>query len=59
VRPLDLEHLDYYRMVRCVMALVEGAEGQEVWTRPAVVSCLAEWIQEGAGIRVAVPGRAS
>jgi aminoglycoside phosphotransferase (APT) family kinase protein len=59
VRPLDLEHLDYYRMVRCVMALVEGAEGQEVWTRPAVVLRLTEWIQEGAGIRVAVPGRAS
>lgn len=57
VRPLDLKHLDYYRMVRCVMALVEGAEGQEVWARPAPVARLTEWLQEGTGISVDVPVR--
>jgi hypothetical protein len=56
VRPLDGEHLDYYRTLRCVMALVEGAEGQEVWARPATVARLTEWIQQTAGIRVMPPG---
>lgn len=45
IRPLDRERLDYYRTLRCVMALVEGAEGQEVWAKPHTVARLTEWIE--------------
>ena len=55
VRSLDAEHLDYYRTLRCAMALVEGAEGQEVWARPGAVARLTEWIKQSTGISVSVP----
>lgn len=50
VRPLQREQLDYYRIVRCVMALVEGAEGQDVWAKPNTVVRLTEWIERYTGI---------
>jgi aminoglycoside phosphotransferase (APT) family kinase protein len=54
-RPLDSEYLDYYRTLRCVAALVEGAEGQEVWTSPPLLNGLIKHVREIAGVRVAVP----
>jgi aminoglycoside phosphotransferase (APT) family kinase protein len=33
-RSLDMTHMDYYRMLRCFIAFVDGAEGQELWTMP-------------------------
>ena len=56
VRPLCTEHLSYYQTLRCVMALLEGAEGQDVWARPNTVARLAEWIRQGTGVQVGVPG---
>jgi aminoglycoside phosphotransferase (APT) family kinase protein len=48
--PLQGERLDYYRIVRCVMALVEGAEGQDVWAKPNTVARLSKWIERDTGI---------
>jgi aminoglycoside phosphotransferase (APT) family kinase protein len=52
-RPLDLEHLDYYRARRSVYALLEGAGGQQVWQRPAIVQDLVEHTHRITGIRIA------
>lgn len=54
-RPLDLRHLDYYRVRRCIYALLEGAEGQQVWQHPGIVQDLIEYTREITGIRVAPP----
>jgi aminoglycoside phosphotransferase (APT) family kinase protein len=54
-RPLDDTNLDYYRVRRCVMALVQGVEGQKVWQHPLIVSDLLAYILDVTGIQVAMP----
>jgi hypothetical protein len=54
-RFLDDTNLDYYRARRCVLALVEGFEGQQVWRRPLIVGDLLAYIQHVTGIQIAVP----
>jgi len=54
-RPLDGASLDYYRVRRCVRALVEGAEGQEIWQHPLIVRDLLACIQQVAGVQLTVP----
>lgn len=51
-RALDLEHLDYYRVRRCVIALLDGASGQPVWQHPGIVQDLLAYIHEVTGIRI-------
>jgi aminoglycoside phosphotransferase (APT) family kinase protein len=51
-RPLESTHLDYFRARRCVQALVEGAEGQEVWQHPSIVRDLLACIHEVTGMRI-------
>ena len=48
-------HLDYYQVRRCVQALIEGAEGQEVWQDPNIVADLQAVIKHYAGLDVALP----
>jgi hypothetical protein len=54
-RSLDVTYLDYYRMLRCVMAFVHGAEGQEAWTSPSALKSLTGHVHDIAKIRVALP----
>jgi aminoglycoside phosphotransferase (APT) family kinase protein len=54
-RFLDVTHLDYYRMFRCVAAFVQGAEGQDVWRAPPVLKSLMDHVHEIANIRVTLP----
>ena len=55
-RPLDSTNLDYYRVRRCVLALVQGFyEGQEVWQHSLVLNDVVGYIQEITGIQIAVP----
>jgi aminoglycoside phosphotransferase (APT) family kinase protein len=56
-RPLDLECLDYYQARRCVIALLEGVRGHQVWQLPPVVEDLVEGVHSTTGIRVAPPGQ--
>jgi len=51
-RPLDLAHLAYYRVRRCIAALLEGAEGQTVWRHPMIVRDLVEYTREVTGIAI-------
>jgi aminoglycoside phosphotransferase (APT) family kinase protein len=56
-RPLDLTYLDYYRARRCIIALMEGARGHQVWQMPAVVEDLVEQVHNATGIRMTPPGQ--
>jgi aminoglycoside phosphotransferase (APT) family kinase protein len=52
--PIDYSKMDYYVVFRLVRALVEGKEGQEVWTRPAIVNNIIKEIKEMTGILVEI-----
>jgi len=54
-RPLDGTNLDYYRVRRCVMSLVQGAEGQKVWQHPLIVRDLLAYICQVTGIQISMP----
>jgi aminoglycoside phosphotransferase (APT) family kinase protein len=54
-RPLDSTNLNYYRVRRCVKALVQGVEGQKVWQHPLIVRDLLATIHEFTGVQIAVP----
>jgi aminoglycoside phosphotransferase (APT) family kinase protein len=54
-RPLDGTNLDYYRVRRCTLALLEGFNGQQVWQHPGIVSDLLSYILDITGIRISVP----
>jgi aminoglycoside phosphotransferase (APT) family kinase protein len=51
-RPLDLRYLDYYQARRCIIALMEGASGHQVWQMPTVVEDLVELVHNATGILV-------
>jgi aminoglycoside phosphotransferase (APT) family kinase protein len=49
---LDRSHLNYYRVMRCVNALIEGSEGQTVWLDPPIVRDLLDYIRSATGIQI-------
>ena len=56
-RSLDVANLDYYRVRRCVMALIEGVERQKVWQHPGIVADLLAYVKQVTGISVTMPSR--
>jgi aminoglycoside phosphotransferase (APT) family kinase protein len=54
-RPLDETNLDYYRVRRCVMALIQGVEGQKIWQHPLIVRDLLTYILDMTGIQITMP----
>lgn len=56
-RPLDTSNLPYYRVRRCVMALIEGVEGQKVWQHRGIVTDLIAYVRKVSGITVMIPNR--
>lgn len=54
-RLLDSTHLDYYRVMRSVRALIQGFEGQKVWQHPLLVKDLIEYIHKITEIRITIP----
>jgi aminoglycoside phosphotransferase (APT) family kinase protein len=54
-RSLDDTNLGYYRVRRCVMSLVQGAEGQRVWQHPLIVRDLLATVRDITGIRITMP----
>jgi aminoglycoside phosphotransferase (APT) family kinase protein len=52
VRCFDLEYLDYYLVLRCVIALVNGAKGQEVWRDHAISKSLTRMVFDVTKIRI-------
>jgi aminoglycoside phosphotransferase (APT) family kinase protein len=55
-RPPDMTNLDYYRMLRCIIAFVDGAEGQEIWTTPSILTNLIGHVHDITKINVVLPG---
>ena len=55
-RTLELSNLDYYVVRRCLLALLQGVEGQVVWQNPLVVRDVLAQIREKAGLRISPPG---
>ena len=55
-RELDQTSLEFYRVRRCLLALIEGFEGQKVWQNPLIVRDLVDYIQKITGIQVNLPG---
>jgi aminoglycoside phosphotransferase (APT) family kinase protein len=53
-RPLDVSNLDYYRMLRCVPAVIEGATGQGAWSIEPILQDLILTIRNISGIQVVV-----
>jgi len=53
---LDKSNLDYYRVRRCVNALIQGSEGQVVWQHPLIVKDLLDYIHSVTGIEIPLPG---
>jgi aminoglycoside phosphotransferase (APT) family kinase protein len=54
-RSLDDANLDYYKVRRCVLALVQGVEGQKVWQHPGIVRDLLATIHDVTGLQVSMP----
>ena len=54
---LDKTNLDYYVVRRCLLALLQGVEGQVVWQHPLVVRDVMQLIYEKAGMRVDLPSK--
>ena len=58
-KALDRTNLDYYRVRRCLQALIEGYEGQKVWQHPMIIRDLMDFIQKVTGVQVAPPAPAN
>jgi aminoglycoside phosphotransferase (APT) family kinase protein len=54
-KPLDDTHLDYYRVRRCIYALIQGHEGQKAWQHPSIVEDLTDYIRVNTGIEMVLP----
>jgi len=54
IHTIDYAKMDYYVVFRLVRALLEGKEGQEVWTRPYIVKNIVKEIKEMTGILVQI-----
>lgn len=50
--PLDPGRLDYYRIRRCLIGLMDGADGQAAWRHPAIARELAADVRRVTGIAV-------
>ena len=51
-RPVDGTHIPYYRVRRCVQAIVEGLYGHEIWKHPQVEQQLCEYVAQVSGITI-------
>ncbi len=54
-KSLDGTHLDYYRVQRCVNALLEGVQGQSVWQHPLIIKDLLEFIYSVTELNIDLP----
>ncbi|MBI9045500.1 MAG: hypothetical protein JEZ06_13500 [Anaerolineaceae bacterium] len=55
IKELDQTNLDYYRVRRCLLALLEGVDGHKVWQHPLIVQDLIEYIQKITGLQIELP----
>ena len=53
--PVDPIVLDYYRIRRCLMALLAGASGRVMWRHPAIARDVIADLRELTGVALAAP----
>ena len=51
-RPFDPGRLDYYRIRRCLIGLMDGADGQAAWRRPSIARELVADVLRVTGLAV-------
>jgi aminoglycoside phosphotransferase (APT) family kinase protein len=56
-KDLDHTNLPYYRVRRCLMALIQGVEGQKVWQHPMIVADMVDYINRITGTRIKAPSQ--
>jgi aminoglycoside phosphotransferase (APT) family kinase protein len=54
-KELDPTNLDFYRVRRCLLALIQGFDGQQVWQHPPIVRDLLTYIHNVTGIQFTLP----
>jgi aminoglycoside phosphotransferase (APT) family kinase protein len=52
---LDQTNLSYYQARRCVLALIQGVDGQKVWQHPLIVRDMITYVHEVTGIQITMP----
>ena len=55
LNPISIENIPHYRVLRCVLALRQGAIGQDIWRQPHAVKGTTEYIHEITGIQITPP----
>jgi aminoglycoside phosphotransferase (APT) family kinase protein len=55
VNPFPKTHMDYYRVRRCVNALLEGVQGQSVWKFPPIRKDLIDYITTITDVKIQDP----
>lgn len=53
--PLDHTNLETYKVRRCLLSLIQGHEGQQVWQYPPIVGDVLAYIREVTGIGIVLP----
>jgi aminoglycoside phosphotransferase (APT) family kinase protein len=57
--PIDPKQIGYYEALKCVWALLEGAEGHSAWGHPEVMRKLSEHFKKITSVGLALPKLAS
>ena len=52
IHPIDYSKMEYFVVFRLVRALVEGKDGQEVWTQPIIVENIVREIKKRTGVQI-------
>jgi aminoglycoside phosphotransferase (APT) family kinase protein len=52
---LDDTNLNYYQVRRCVLALVQGVDGQKIWQHPLIVGDMSAYIHKVTSIQITMP----
>ena len=55
LNPISIENIPHYRVLRCVLALRQGAIGQDIWRQPHAVKGTTGYIHEITGIQITPP----
>ena len=51
-RQLDVQYLDYYRMLRCIPAIMEASTGQGAWSIEPILNELIATVKDISNIRI-------
>ena len=55
LNPISIENIPHYRVLRCVLALRQGAIGQDFWRLPHAVKATTGYIHHVTGIQITPP----